>query len=63
MVQSEWLFSRLLDLLMRVGVPLMKNKHTPLTKDVLTTLTLTSSASATDAVIEEIFMDQEQLQW
>ena len=42
---------------MSVGLPLMKNLVTPLSKSVLVPLGLTAAASATDAAIEEKIFD------
>ena len=42
---------------MSVGLPLMKNLLTPLTKIVFVPLGLTAAASATDAAIEEKIFD------
>ena len=38
---------------MTVGLPLMKNAFTPLTKSILIPLGLTAAATATDAAIQK----------
>ena len=47
--------------LMSASLPLMKNVLTPLAKSVLIPLPLTPLASATDAAIQNIFLDQGRL--
>ena len=46
---------------MSASLPLMKNVLTPLAKSVLIPLPLTPLASATDAAIQNIFLDQGRL--
>ena len=48
MIQSGGLIGRLLGLLLKLGLPLMKNVIKPLAKSVLIPLGLTAAASATD---------------
>ena len=50
--QKGWLFNFLAPL-MRAGLPLIKNILTSLAISVLTSLTLTTAASATDAAIQK----------
>ena len=49
MIQSEGFLGRLLDPLLKKGLPLMKNVIKPLAKSVLILCGLTAAASATDA--------------
>ena len=49
--QSEGFFGRLLGLLVKTGLPLMKNVLKPLPKSALIPLGLIAAASATDAAI------------
>ena len=49
MIQSEGFLGRLLDPLLKKGLPLMKNVIKPLAKSVLILFGLTAAASATDA--------------
>ena len=49
MIQSAGFLNRLLDPLLKTGLPLMKNVTKPLAKSVLIPLGLTSAASAADA--------------
>ena len=51
MIQSGGFLGRLLDPLLKTGLPLMKNVIKPLAKSVLTPLGLTAVASAADAGI------------
>ena len=51
MIQSGGFLSRLLDPLLKTGLPLIKNVIRPLAKDVLIILGLTAAASAADAGI------------
>ena len=44
---------------MTVGLPLMKNVHTPLAKSVLIPLGLSTAMLATNAAIQKKFMGQE----
>ena len=46
---------------MSASLPLMKNVLAPLAKSVLIPLPLTPLASATDAAIQNIFLDQGRL--
>ena len=52
MVQSRGFLGRLLDLLIKTGLPLIKNVIKPLAKSVLIPLRLTAAASA-DAMIDK----------
>ena len=49
MIQSGGFFGRLLDLLLKTGLPLIKNVIKPLAKSALLPLGLTAAASAVDA--------------
>ena len=51
MIQSGGFLGRLLGLLLKTGLPLLKNVIKPLTKSVLIPLGLTAAASAADAGI------------
>ena len=51
MIQSGGFLSKLLGLLLKTGLPLIKNVIEPLAKSVLIPLELTAAASATDAGI------------
>ena len=51
MIQSAGFLNRLLDPLLKTGLPLMKNVIKPLAKSVLIPLQLTAAASAADAGI------------
>ena len=51
MIQSGGFLGRLLDPLLKTGLPLIKNVIKPLAKSVLIPLGLTAAASATDAGI------------
>ena len=62
MIQSGGFFSRLLDPLLKTGLPLMKNVIKPLAKSVLIPLGLTAAASAADAGINKKYQDWEQQQ-
>ena len=53
MIQSGGFSSRLLDPLLKTGLPLVKNVIKPLAKSVLIPLGLTAAASAADAGINE----------
>ena len=53
MVQLRGFLGRLLGLLLKTGLPLMKNVITPLAKNVLVPLGLTAAASAADGGIHE----------
>ena len=53
MIQSGGFSSRLLDPLLKTGLPLMKNVIKPLAKSVLIPLGLTAAVSAADAEINE----------
>ena len=53
MLQSEGFLGRLLGLLLKAGLPLMKNVIKPLAKSVLIPLGLTAAASAADAGIHK----------
>ena len=53
MIQSGGFSSRLLDPLLKTGLPLMKNVIKPLAKSVLIPLGLTAAASAADAGIHK----------
>ena len=55
MIQSEGFFGRLLNPLLKTGLPLMKNVIKPLAKSVLIPLGLTAAASAADAGIHKKF--------
>ena len=52
-IQSGTLSGRLLGLLLKTGLPLIKNLIKPLAKSVLIPLGLTAAASAADARIHE----------
>ena len=54
MIQLGGFLGRLLDRLLRTGLPLMKNVIQPLAKSVLIPLRLTAAASAADAGIHKI---------
>ena len=51
MIQSGGFLGKLLDPLLKTGLPLIKNAITPLAKSVLIPLGLTAAASAADAGI------------
>ena len=51
--QSGGFLGRLLEALLKTGLPLMKNELKPLTKSVLIPLGLTAAASATNAAIQK----------
>ena len=51
MIKSGGFLGRLLDLLLKTGLPLIKNAIKPLAKIVLIPLGLTAAASAADAGI------------
>ena len=53
MIQSGGFLGRLLDPLLKKGLPLIKNAIKPLTKSVLIPLGLTAAASAADAGIHK----------
>ena len=53
MIQSGGFLSRLLDPLLKTGLPLIKNKIKPLAKSILIPLGLTAAASAADAGIHK----------
>ena len=53
MIQSGGFLGKLLDPLLKTGLPLMKSVITPLAKSVLIPLGLTASASAADAGIDK----------
>ena len=53
MIQSGGFLGRLLDPLLKTGLPLIKNVLTPLAKSVLVPLRLTAAASAADAGIHK----------
>ena len=53
MIQSGGFLCRLLDLLLKIGLSLMKSVIKPLAKGVLIPLGLTASASAADAGIHK----------
>ena len=53
MIQSEGFFGRLLNPLLKTGLPLMKNVIKPLAKSVLIPVGLTAAASAADAGIHK----------
>ena len=53
MIQSGGFLGRLLGLLLKTGLPLLKNVIKPLTKSVLIPLGLTAAASAADAEIHK----------
>ena len=53
MIQSGGFLSRLLDPLLKTGLPLIKNVIKPLAKSVLIPLGLTAAASAVDAGIHK----------
>ena len=53
MIQSEGFLGRLLNLLLKTGLPLMKNVIQPLAKSVLIPLGLPAAASAADAGIHK----------
>ena len=58
MIQSGGFLSRLLDPLLKTGLPLIKNVIKPLAKSVLIPLGLTAAASAADAGIRKKYKDQ-----
>ena len=60
MIQSGGFLGRLLDPLLKTGLPLIKNVIKPLAKSVLTPLGLTAAASAADAGIHKKYWDLEQ---
>ena len=51
--ESGGFFARLLEPLLKTGLPLMKNVLKPLAKSVLLPLGLTAAASATNAAIQK----------
>ena len=53
MIQSGGFLGRLLGLLLKAGLPLIKNVLQPLAKSVLISLGLTKAASAADAGIHK----------
>ena len=53
MIESGEFIGRLLGLLLKTGLPLIKNTIKPLTKSVLIPLRLTAAASAADAGIHK----------
>ena len=53
MIQSRGFLGRLLGLLLKTGLPLMKNLIKPLAKSVLIPSGITVAASATDAGIHK----------
>ena len=53
MIQTGGFLGRLLGLLLKIGLPLIKNVITPLAKSVLIPLGLTGAASAQDAGIHK----------
>ena len=53
MIQSGGFLSRLLDPLLKTGLPLIKNVIKPLAKSVLIPLGLTAAASAADGGIHK----------
>ena len=53
MIQSGGFLSRLLDPLLKTGLPLIKNVTKPLAKSILIPLGSTAAASATDAGIHK----------
>ena len=53
MIQSGGFLGRLLDPLLRTGLPLMKSVIKPLAKSVLVSLGLTAAASAANAGIHK----------
>ena len=53
MIQSGGFLGRLLDPLLRTGLPLIKNVIKPLAKSVLIPLGLTAASSAADAGIHK----------
>ena len=61
--QKAGFLGNAIDLLMKVGLPLMKNVLTLLTKSFMVPLRLTAAVSATDAAIKRKFMDQGWLHW
>ena len=52
--QSGGLLDRLLEPLLKAGMPFMNNVLKPLAKSILITLILTTSASVTDAAIHQV---------
>ena len=60
-IQSGGFLSKLLGLLLKTGLPLIKNVIKPLAKSVLIPLGLTAAASAADAGIHKKYWDQEIL--
>ena len=59
MIQTGGFLGRLLSLLLKTGLPLIKNVITPLAKSVLIPLGLTAAASAQDAGIHKKYWDLE----
>ena len=55
MMQSAKFLARLLDPLLRAGLPIIKNVIKPLAKSVLIPLRLTAAASAANAGIHQIY--------
>ena len=57
MIKSGGFRGRLLDPLLKTGLPLIKNVIKPLGKNVLISLGLTAAASAADAGIHKKYQD------
>ena len=60
--ESGGFLGRLLEPLLKTGLPLMNNILKPLAKSALIALGLTAAASATNAAIQK-FLDQAWLHW
>ena len=58
MILLEGFLGRLLDLLLKTGLPLIKNAIKPLVKSILIPLGLTEAASAPDAGIYKKILEQ-----
>ena len=59
-IQSGGFLGKLLDPLLKTGLPLIKNEIKPLAKSVLIPLGLTAAASAADAGIQKKYLVLEQ---
>ena len=59
-IQSGGFLGKLLDPLLKTGLPLIKNVIKPLAKSVLIPLGLTAAASAADAGIQKRYLVLEQ---
>ena len=61
MTQSRGFLGKLLDPLLKMGLPLIKNVITPLAKSALISLGLTAAASAADSGLHKKYWDQKIL--